>query len=1150
MENLRFLAIKRVHLGYLPAIRKLLLALCFLGMPVWQVTQAQAQLQTIVTRHFRVHFQAGAQGTARRVAETAEEVFAPLAAAFDYYDDFQTIHVLVLDNSDMLGQGMANYYTNTIYLWATNLDHELRGTHNWIRNVLTHELTHIITLNKARQRWPFQFAVLRVGRYDSNPDISFTFPLYHMNTPRGWAEGIAQYGPHRFGYEAWDSHRDMVLRMAALEDDLLSYAEMGTVMDRTGKYYGELLYNQGYAMMLYIEDQYGADKVDALGLHAGSMSFDPAVRRVLGISADRLYADWKAHITSGYQDHAAAIRAEGLFTGEPHEELNQGIIEYHPRYSPDGTRLAFISSEHREFAIPYLRIHDIASGETRTLKGHVDSRVSWSPNGQEILFARNKDGFNDLFIYNLETERERRISARLRAKDPAFSPDGRRIAFVHNADGTNNLALIDPDGTNLAYLTNNDDGTQYWAPHWSPDGQWILFNAFREGSRDIVMIRADSPPRPKDYGIRDRRQASQPDSLAVFPDSLAIPHPDTSGFRLLVSTVFDERDPCWLPDGSGFVFASDRTGVFNLYQYTMETGDIQQLTNVLGGAFTPTVAGDGRVTYSGYQANDYSLYEFQLGEYSQAVPAEPAVDRDYLTLQQLPSLQDEYTVSPYRGRQILSWVPILEVGPTYVGDTFGLNQVKLGIQGSSGEMLGRERLTAWGLLGKNFREDTDLNVDLGMYYQRYLLPLEGHGRVFNPMLYIGAQWRRISNLLTDTQETLVDVVPAGNLFPVPADTANLVIPAAEQHWYQAVERHDLIQSTISHLAVGVELPLTRRQRLNLQYAWRDLNEDWVLRRFHVKDQVYIVQDGMDITAQLPPAVQAQLGRDSVMVHAEDTRAYHSGMNFYSAHDLGVSWHYRSVQPTANRAINPKGRALGLLYRYHHPTVVDFLSDQGIDDQGQRRGEHVDDLGFPTDAYGVRQDRLVPVERDLQVNEYAATYLERVGLPYDNTLSLTIAGSQRDIRLKDPGDDNARILEGRYYWPLRYYLGGLNNLSGYPHFAAWGSSRIYARVGYMFPVWPRMSRRMLNLTFSKLYAEIFAEAGAVGNTGSLSPGDWSTDGLLTSVSAELRLQAFSFYRIPMLAYFQVARPLNRDRVHQRADDTPIDRWRYYFGFGLF
>ena len=140
------------------------------------------------------------------------------------------------------------------------------------------------------------------------------------------------------------------------------------------------------------------------------------------------------------------------------------------------------------------------------------------------------------------------------------------------------------------------------------------------------------------------------------------------------------------------------------------------------------------------------------------------------------------------------------------------------------------------------------------------------------------------------------------------------------------------------------------------------------------------------------------------------------------------------------------------------------------------------------------------------------------------------------------------MEGRYYWPLRYYIGGRNFLSGYPYFTDSGSKLLYARIGYGFPILKRISSRFINFNFSKLYGELFAEAGVVGNFARFEDIDfWSgerwgsmpnTDKFLTNVGGELRLQLFTFYRIPMFAYFQVAHPLNRDRVAE--DAGPIDK----------
>jgi hypothetical protein len=96
----------------------------------------------------------------------------------------------------------------------------------------------------------------------------------------------------------------------------------------------------------------------------------------------------------------------------------------------------------------------------------------------------------------------------------------------------------------------------------------------------------------------------------------------------------------------------------------------------------------------------------------------------------------------------------------------------------------------------------------------------------------------------------------------------------------------------------------------------------------------------------------------------------------------------------------------------------------------------------------------------------------------------------------------------------------------------------------------------------MYAEVFAEAGAVGNFSSIEFSNFDTDDFLTDIGGELRMEMFTNYRLPMRVFFQVAHPLNRTRLQRLeaeelglAVDDPdapdkIDRLRFYFGFGFF
>lgn len=68
------------------------------------------------------------------------------------------------------------------------------------------------------------------------------------------------------------------------------------------------------------------------------------------------------------------------------------------------------------------------------------------------------------------------------AKDPAISPDGKQVCFVLDED----LWLVPFSGGVAQRLTNTPSGE--WGPQWSPDGQWIAFNANREGQSYPYLI--------------------------------------------------------------------------------------------------------------------------------------------------------------------------------------------------------------------------------------------------------------------------------------------------------------------------------------------------------------------------------------------------------------------------------------------------------------------------------------------------------------------------------------------------------------------------------------------------------------------------------------------------------------------------------------
>ena len=590
--------------------RSLSIPICFLAVvmltgPARAYNRQELDWRTIDRNHFRVHYHQGAERTAQVAAQITDEIYGPITELYDHPLD-KTVDLIILDTDDY-ANGLTYYYQNKIEIYATQMDWELRGTHNWLRNVITHEFTHMVTLQLLRKfpGWLPAFYIQHIGyEEEKRPDVisgypntMISYPLPGTVVPLWFAEGVAQFQAPGLEFESWDTHRDMLLRMATLGDNLLTYDEMGSLVK--GGLGSEMVYNQGYSLTTYIAQEYGADRLEELCRATRSplrWTFSSSVKRVIGRSGPQLYDEWHQKILEQYQDQQQAVERN---LAEGRQVTDEGWMNHYPVWSPDGSRLAFLSNRGSAYQLMSLYLMDAGTEETEMVAGGLRSAPSWSPDGQQIIYAKrtkpNKYGYhlNDVYRYDVETKEEKRLTHGLRGFSPVWSPDGESILVVLNEDGTHNLALLNPEGQLIRTLTENVDGTQYHRPCWSPDGRQILASRFDGRHRDIVIIPAGG-----------------------------------GEARTVVGGLEDERDACWQPDGQGIYYASDRSGIFNLYRCDLQGGHIEQLSNVIGGAFSPCPSPDGRaLAYAGYTSDGYQIFFLPLEEaWEQPVSIPPIVE--------------------------------------------------------------------------------------------------------------------------------------------------------------------------------------------------------------------------------------------------------------------------------------------------------------------------------------------------------------------------------------------------------------------------------------------------------------------------------------------------------------------------------------------
>jgi dipeptidyl aminopeptidase/acylaminoacyl peptidase len=168
-----------------------------------------------------------------------------------------------------------------------------------------------------------------------------------------------------------------------------------------------------------------------------------------------------------------------------------------PRWSPDGARIAFYS---RRRGWSQIWIVPAEGGEPRRLTDSAEDNddLQWSPDGSRIAYSsiRGPELNNrDIYCVDVELGLEQRLSRVQGCFDgaPAWSPDGELIAFLSDQDGWVHVYLMKPDGSERRQLSfgSCEDGwptISRGALYWSADGARLLFNRNRDAMLDLMLL--------------------------------------------------------------------------------------------------------------------------------------------------------------------------------------------------------------------------------------------------------------------------------------------------------------------------------------------------------------------------------------------------------------------------------------------------------------------------------------------------------------------------------------------------------------------------------------------------------------------------------------------------------------------------------------
>jgi TolB protein len=153
-----------------------------------------------------------------------------------------------------------------------------------------------------------------------------------------------------------------------------------------------------------------------------------------------------------------------------------------PRFSPDGRSLAMCLSKDGN---PEIYVMDIASRSLRRITNHfgIDTEPSWTADGTSIIFTSSRGGKPQLYKVHVASGQTDRITFEgdYNAKGQ-MSEDGKLIAFIHRRDGIFHTAVQDVKSGRVTILTQTDLDE---SPTLAPNGRMVMY-ATKQGTRGVL----------------------------------------------------------------------------------------------------------------------------------------------------------------------------------------------------------------------------------------------------------------------------------------------------------------------------------------------------------------------------------------------------------------------------------------------------------------------------------------------------------------------------------------------------------------------------------------------------------------------------------------------------------------------------------------
>lgn len=577
--------------------------------------------RVLETNHFKIVHDSRHYPLAQKYALFAEQSYSTLVPVFKEAPRKTT---LVLNDSTDNANG---YSTNVPYplimlypVLPGSLD-TISDYGNWGLELVTHEYVHTLNVEPSN-------GIFKPLRY-----IFGATMRPNMLLPRWYLEGLAVHLETQYSsFGRLRSANYLAIARAMVEQGTLRKEDIARINESTipdwpggARPYllGALVWNELIKLTntetIYTLNQKYSRRIP--------FTIDGALQDVAGMDYSTLLAKTYSTAETNSNKQIQAVKAAGETS---HEKFKQeGHFSHSPVISPDSKRLVYVGNNHRNEEV--VRFAERSANESfgniesKTLaSGDSIQKLSWFPDSQSFVFDKVDEfdryyEFSDLYRYEFNNKKSKRVTKGLRAREPVVSPDGERIYFVQNVVATARLASVDRNGQDLQIHHEPPLQGRVARPEFINSKEIVFTEKLDDGKEHLVLLNLETKVTKK---------------------------------------LFTELSPVHFPrmTTQGLTFVSDKSGVANVMLANRTLTSARPLTNITTRAMTAEYDSQTEeFLYSHLYAEGPQLVRLSLADSKKAPAQLPQVGSlvDYQWQQHTPPNIDvqfkekDFSVWPY-----------------------------------------------------------------------------------------------------------------------------------------------------------------------------------------------------------------------------------------------------------------------------------------------------------------------------------------------------------------------------------------------------------------------------------------------------------------------------------------------------------------------